>query len=237
MSSLPETAPATPVVRTRKLERSYRQGEFTVQALAGVDLDVGAGEFTALMGPSGSGKSTLLNLIGGLDEPTSGVIEVDGRDLARMSDSARADLRRDRLGFVFQAYNLIPVLSAVENAEFVLMLQGVSVAERRARASEALAAVGLKGLEHRRPSQLSGGQQQRVAIARAIAPSPAVVLADEPTANLDSKTSHELIELMRRLNAEHGVTFLFATHDPHLLDAVDRVVRLVDGRIVEDRRR
>ena len=223
------------LVQVRSLKREYKQGDFVVHALAGVDLDIEAGEFSALMGPSGSGKSTLLNIIGGLDAPTSGNVVVDGKDLAEVTNTERVDMRRHRLGFVFQAYNLIPVLSAVENAEFVLMLQGVPTAERRRIATEALASVGLAGLEHRRPNQLSGGQQQRVAIARAIASKPAIVLADEPTANLDSKTSHELIELMRRLNAEQGVTFLFATHDPHLLDAVDRVVRLVDGRIDEDR--
>ncbi|MCB9680162.1 MAG: ABC transporter ATP-binding protein [Alphaproteobacteria bacterium] len=225
------------LIEIRGLRRVYTQGEFTIQALAGVDLDLDKGEFAALMGPSGSGKSTLLNIIGGLDEPDGGAVRIEGRDLATMSASARADLRRNRLGFVFQAYNLIPVLTAIENAEFVLVLQGVPADERRARATKALADVGLAGLENRLPNQLSGGQQQRVAIARAIAPQPALVLADEPTANLDSKTSHELIELMRTLNREHGVTFLFATHDPHLLDAVDRVVRLVDGSIAEDRTR
>ncbi|MCB9665135.1 MAG: ABC transporter ATP-binding protein [Alphaproteobacteria bacterium] len=223
------------LVTIRDLKREYHQGDFVVQALRGVDLDLEAGSFAALMGPSGSGKSTLLNIIGGLDEPTSGSVVVDGRDLATMTPSERADMRRMRLGFVFQAYNLIPVLTAVENAEFVLVLQGVPPAERRARAREALAEVGLAGLEDRRPNQLSGGQQQRVAIARAIAPRPAIVLADEPTANLDSTTSHELIDLMRSLNRDAGVTFLFATHDQNLLDRVDRVVRLVDGHIEEDR--
>jgi putative ABC transport system ATP-binding protein len=222
------------IVSVRGLQRQYQQGHITVNALAGVDLDIASGEFTALMGPSGSGKSTLLNIIGGLDAPTGGSAQIAGRDLAAMSASERSDLRRDRLGFVFQAYNLIPVLTAVENAEFVLVLQGVPAAERRARAIKTLEAVGLKGLEGRFPNELSGGQQQRVAVARAIVTEPALVLADEPTANLDSKTGHELIALMRRLNEEQGVTFLFATHDPKVLDAARRVVSLADGKIERD---
>ncbi|HMV68480.1 MAG TPA: ABC transporter ATP-binding protein, partial [Myxococcota bacterium] len=208
------------LVEVRGLRRSYAQGELSVHALQGVDLDVEAGELTALMGPSGSGKSTLLHLIGGLDAPSSGAVRIEGRDLAGLSAAERADLRRDRVGFVFQAYNLIPVLTALENAEFVLALQGVPPAERRQIARDTLAQVGLAGMEGRRPAEMSGGQQQRVAVARAIAGRPAIVLADEPTANLDSRTGTELIELMRRLNAEHGVTFLFATHDPKVLDAV-----------------
>jgi putative ABC transport system ATP-binding protein len=225
------------LVEVRDLRRSYEQGELSVHALQGVDLDIEQGDLVALMGPSGSGKSTLLHLIGGLDAPSSGAVRIEGRDLAGMSAAARADLRRDRVGFVFQAYNLIPVLTAVENAEFVLTLQGVPAAERRRIATETLAQVGLAGMEHRRPAEMSGGQQQRVAVARAIAGKPAIVLADEPTANLDSRTGTELIDLMRRLNAENGVTFLFATHDPKVLDAVKRVVRMEDGRVVEDVRR
>lgn len=216
------------------LTRHYQQGTITVRALNGVDLTIEPGEFVALMGPSGSGKSTLLNLIGGLDAPTAGSIVVDGKDLGAISASERSDLRRSRLGFIFQSYNLIPVLSAVENAEFVLMLQGVDAPTRRKRAMETLAAVGLQGMEHRRPNELSGGQQQRVAVARAIASGPAFVLADEPTANLDSQTGHELIELMRRLNQEEGITFIFATHDPKVMEAARRVVTLVDGQIDTD---
>ena len=225
------------IVSVRGLSRDYEQGVHTVRALRGVDLDIEPGEFTALMGPSGSGKSTLLNLIGGLDEPTAGSVEIEGANLAAMTPAARSDLRRDRLGFIFQAYNLIPVLTAAENAEFVLQLQGQSPAERRARAVEMLAAVGLEGMEGRRPHEMSGGQQQRVAVARAIASDPALVLADEPTANLDSTTSDELIATMKKLNQELGVTFVFATHDPKVMEAAQRVVRLVDGEIAEDIRK
>ena len=224
------------IVSVRGLTRDYPQGEHTVHALRGVSLDIEPGEFTVLMGPSGSGKSTLLNLIGGLDKLTAGSVTIEGADLASMTPGERSDLRRDRLGFIFQAYNLIPVLTAAENAEFVLQLQGKSAAERRARAHETLAQVGLEGMEGSRPNELSGGQQQRVAVARAIAGDPALVLADEPTANLDSTTSDELIATMRRLNTEFGVTFVFATHDPKVMAAASRVVRLVDGEIAEDTR-
>ena len=225
------------IVSVRNLTREYQQGTHTVHALRGVDLDIEPGEFTVLMGPSGSGKTTLLNMIGALDEPTSGTVIIDGQELGSMSSGDRSDLRLERLGFVFQSYNLIPVLSAYENAEFVLMLRGVGKAERTQRVMETLHAVGLEGMENRRPNQLSGGQQQRVAVARAIAGRPALVLADEPTANLDSTTSGELIELMKALNDDHGVTFLFATHDPNVMAAAKRVVRLVDGRIDEDTHR
>jgi len=225
------------IVSVRGLIRDYKQGTVTVHALRGVDLDIEEGEFTALMGPSGSGKTTLLNLIGGLDEPTSGSVVVDGHELGKLSRGALSDLRRDRLGFIFQAYNLIPVLSAYENAEFVLLLQGVPAAERRKRVLETLKAVGLEGLEDRRPNQLSGGQQQRVAVARAIAMQPALVLADEPTANLDSHTGYDLIALMKHLNEEFGVTFLFATHDPKVMENARRVVRMMDGQIEKDERR
>ncbi len=226
-----------PIVRVRGLTREYPQGPVVVRALQEVDLDIEPGEFTALMGPSGSGKTTLLNLVGALDEPDAGTVEVDGRDVTHLSPAQRSDLRLERLGFIFQSYNLIPVLSAYENAEFVLMLQGMAPEERRERVLETFEAVGLRGLERRRPHELSGGQQQRVAVARAIAGRPALVLADEPTANLDSQTGHDLIDLMRALNREFGVTFLFATHDPKVLDAARRVIRLEDGRIVADERR
>ncbi len=226
-----------PIVEVRALRRTYQQGAFTVTALDGVDIQIQPGEFTALMGPSGSGKTTLLNAIGALDTPTSGEVSVDGKQLASMSPSQLADIRLHRIGFIFQSYNLLPVLSAFENAEFVLMLQGVDAAERRKKVLSTLAEVGLQGLEDRRPSELSGGQQQRVAVARAIAGRPALVLADEPTANLDSTTGDELIALMRRLNEEQGITFLFSTHDPKVEAAARRVIRLVDGRVVEDERR
>ena len=225
------------IVEVRGLQRRYQQGTQEVHALRGVDLDIEAGEFTALMGPSGSGKTTLLNLIGGLDAPSAGTVTVDGRELGGMSKAERSQMRLDRLGFVFQAYNLIPVLSAYENTEFVLLLQGVDAAERKRRTLEVLAQVGLEGMEQRRPHELSGGQQQRVAVARAIAPKPALVLADEPTANLDSSTGDALIELMERLNHEYGTTFLFATHDPKVMHRAHRVVRLEDGAIEADKRR
>ncbi|MEZ4322000.1 MAG: ABC transporter ATP-binding protein [Myxococcota bacterium] len=225
------------IVSVRNLQRTYQQGTITVRALNGVDLDIDPGEFTVLMGPSGSGKTTLLNCIGGLDTPSGGTVTVDGVELGALSKGALSDMRLAKLGFVFQSYNLIPVLSAYENAEFVLLLQGVPPAERRERVLQTLKDVGLEGLGDRRPSELSGGQQQRVAVARAIAGKPALVLADEPTANLDSKTGHSLIELMKTLNEEHGITFVFATHDPKVMDAAKRVVHLVDGRIETDERR
>ena len=225
------------IVSVKGARREYRQGQITVKALNGVDLDIEPGEFTALIGPSGSGKTTLLNLIGGLDEPSGGSIVVDGKDLAQMSAAERSKMRLERIGFVFQAYNLIPVLSAFENAEFVMMMMGASASEREARVMQTLKDVGLEGMEHRRPNELSGGQQQRVAVARAIASQPAIVLADEPTANLDSHTGTELVEMMRRLNEEEGITFIFATHDPKVMDRAKRVVTLVDGKIAKDERR
>jgi putative ABC transport system ATP-binding protein len=203
-------------------------------ALRGVDLTIGEGEFTALSGPSGSGKTTLLNLFGALDAPTAGEVLLDGEPLAELRPSQLSDLRLRKLGFVFQAYNLIPVLTAGENIEFVMELQGVSAGERRERAEELLRDVELEGMADKRPLEMSGGQQQRVAVARAIASRPRVVLADEPTANLDSETAGRLLELMARLNAERGVTFLFSTHDPLVMSRARRNVQLRDGRVVED---
>ena len=225
------------IVSVRGLVRHYQQGDITVKALDGVDFDLEPGEFTTLMGPSGSGKTTLLNQIGGLDQPDAGTITIDGTEISKLSSSQLADVRLRKLGFVFQSYNLVPVLSAYENAEFVLLLQGMPPAERKKRVMETLHAVGLQGMEHRRPGELLGGQQQRVAVARAIAGRPALVLADEPTANLDSKTSESLIDLMRTLNAEHGITFLFSTHDPRIMDAAKRVIRMEDGKITNDERK
>ncbi|MCP4662190.1 MAG: ABC transporter ATP-binding protein, partial [bacterium] len=199
------------IVELVDVTKKYRQGAVDVHALRGLSLEVGKGEFTAICGPSGSGKTTALNLIGALDEPTSGRVRLEGRELARLSRRDLARLRRDRIGFVFQAYNLLPVLTAYENAETVLALQGADPSARRRQVMELLAAVGLEGLEDRRPDQLSGGQQQRVAIARAIAANPAVVLADEPTANVDSETAEMLLGIMEQLNRERGVTFLFST--------------------------
>ncbi len=226
-----------PIAEIRSLTKVYEQGRLSVRALQNVDLEIEPGEFTVLMGPSGSGKTTLLNLIGTLDRPTSGKILLEGRDVSGLSKSDRAKLRLTRLGFVFQAYNLLPVLSAYENAEFVLLLRGVPAVERRARVMKMLKEVGLEGMEDRRPNELSGGQQQRVAVARAIVGEPALVLADEPTANLDSKTAKELISTMRKLNEEHGLTFVFATHDPEVMARARRVIRLHDGEIAEDERR
>ncbi|MEE2836961.1 MAG: ABC transporter ATP-binding protein [Myxococcota bacterium] len=225
------------IVAIENASRHYQDGEHLVKALCGLTLTLEQGEFTAIMGPSGSGKTTLLNLIGGLDTPTEGRVTVSGAEVSAMSKAERSDLRRDHVGFIFQSYNLIPVLTARENTEFVLLLQGKSAEERRQRAAEVLAAVGLKGMEDRRPSELSGGQQQRVAVARAIATNPSIILADEPTANLDSETKQDLIALMRRMNEEQGVTFLFSTHDPEVIDVARRVVRMRDGNIESDERR
>jgi len=218
----------------RELQKTYHVGSVETHALRGVNLDVEPGEFTATAGPSGSGKSTLLHLMGALDHPDGGEVHLGDVRIDQLPRRAAALMRLERLGFVFQAYNLIPVLSAVENAAFVLELRGVPKAERDARAREALAWLGMEGLEDRMPNQLSGGQQQRVAVARAIAGRPDIVLADEPTANLDSVTGQQLIDLMRSLNEERGVTFVFSTHDPRLLSHVRRIVRLEDGRVTSD---
>lgn len=226
-----------PIVSTHKLTRHYQQGGLAVRALDGVDLTIEAGEFVALMGASGSGKTTLLNLIGGLDRPTSGTVEVDGRMLNQLSSGELSQLRLDRIGFVFQAYNLLPVLTAQENAEFVLLMQGVEPAERGRRIQETLRNLGLEGLGGRLPSELSGGQQQRVAVARAIAGRPALVLADEPTANLDSHTGAALVDSMRALNDNEGITFVFATHDAKVEERAKRVIWMEDGRILRDERR
>ena len=222
------------VVEVRNLTKVYRVGRVETPAVQGVTFEVREGEFTALAGPSGSGKTTLLNLIGGLDIPTAGEVTVAGVHLNRLSLNQLADFRLWNLGFVFQTYNLIEVLTALENVEFPLLLQGVSARERRRRAQEALEQVGLGEFLHRRPQELSGGQQQRVAVARALVTRPRLVLADEPTANLDTETGLRLIHLMERLNRDLGVTFLFSTHDPKVIEAAHRVIRLRDGRIVED---
>lgn len=216
--------------------KDYGSNGVVTRALRGVDLVLHSGEFTAMAGPSGSGKTTLLNLIGGLDRPTSGTVRIEGRDITRLSGAQLSGLRRRRIGFIFQSYNLIPVLTALENAEYVLMLQGMKAASRREIVLQVLREVGLEGLEHRFPRELSGWQQQRVAIARAIAARPALVLADEPTANVDSKTAAGLLDLMARLNAEQRITFLFSTHDRAVMERARRLVELRDGRITADRR-
>lgn len=224
-----------PVIEVVGVTKDYvEKGRITTRALQGVDMTVEAGEFMALAGPSGSGKTTLLNLIGALDRPTSGTIRIAGRELNGLSERDLSDLRRDHVGFVFQAYNLVPVLTAAENAEYVMELQGVSASERRKRVSELFERMGIKDLLDTRPLKMSGGQQQRVAVARAIASKPAIVLADEPTANLDQSTGRALVALMRELNREQGVTFVFSTHDPMVLEQADRVVRMVDGKITTE---
>ncbi len=227
----------TPIVECHGVTKRYRQSAVEVQALRGVDLMIAKGDFASLAGPSGSGKTTLLNMIGGLDRPSSGTVAIDGEDLTKLDAGKLADLRLHKIGFVFQAYNLIPVLSAAENVEFILQLMGVAVAKRRARALKLLHAVGLEGLESRRPGKLSGGQQQRVAVARALASRPSIVLADEPTANLDSKTADELITLMAQLNEGLDITFLMATHDSRVITRTRRHIEITDGTITADVRR
>ena len=226
-----------PIVSCHNVTKTYRQGSVSVTALGGVSIDIEAGDFAALAGPSGSGKTTLLNLIGGLDTADGGEISVDGRVLREASPAALADLRLRRIGFVFQAYNLVPVLSALENVEYVMLLQGVPKQERRRRAMDMLAEVGLAEKAHHRPAELSGGQQQRVAVARAIVSDPAIVLADEPTANLDSTTGSNLIEAMLKMNETKQVTFIFSTHDRQVMGHARRLIRLRDGRIVDEVRR
>ncbi|MBN1840959.1 MAG: ABC transporter ATP-binding protein [Deltaproteobacteria bacterium] len=218
----------------RGLSKTYQQGAIIVEALSGIDLDVPKGDFVCLSGPSGSGKTTLLNLVGGLDAPTGGEVTVAGQRVDLMSQAQLATMRLMHLGFVFQAYNLIPVLTARENVEFVMQLQGIDRKKRRARARAILEDVGLKGLESRRPAQLSGGQQQRVAVARAMVSGPSLVLADEPTANLDSHNGEMLLELMRKMNEGRGVTFIIATHEQLVMDHARRLIKLHDGRIVSD---
>jgi putative ABC transport system ATP-binding protein len=223
------------LITLQNVKKDYTVGKVSVPALRGVDLEIEEGAFAAVVGPSGSGKTTVMNLIGGLDVPTKNKVSVAGVDLSNLSSKKLSDMRLRTIGFVFQAYNLIPVLSAAENVEFVLLLQGVGKAERRERAQRALEDVGLGELGQRRPAEMSGGQQQRVAVARAIVGSPNLVLADEPTANLDSKTGNELLDLMKELNEKRGTTFVFSTHDPKVMGYARRIITLVDGRIESDR--
>jgi putative ABC transport system ATP-binding protein len=223
----------SPIVEADNVTKVYQTGQVESHALQGVTFQVQPGEFTAIVGPSGSGKTTLLNLIGALDVPTQGQIIVLGQDIHTLSRHRRSDLRLHSLGFVFQAYNLVPVLTARENVEFVLELQGVKQG-RRDRAQAILDQVGLADFADRRPNQLSGGQQQRVAVARAVASNPKLVLADEPTANLDGENSELLLKLMKRLNEQQNITFIFSTHDPRVVAYARRVVTLVDGRIDQD---
>jgi putative ABC transport system ATP-binding protein len=222
------------IVELKGIIKNYGQGDVLVQALRNLDLQIRTGDFTAMAGPSGSGKSTLLNIIGGLDKPTEGEVRVEGQLLNDLSRTKLSQLRRDRIGFIFQGYNLIPVLTALENAEYVLMLQGVPPGQRREKVMGILQEVGLDGLQNRFPRELSGGQQQRVAIARAIASEPALVLADEPTANVDSKTAAGLLDLMGMLNEEKNTTFFFSTHDQEVMKQARHLLLLHDGRIIFD---
>jgi putative ABC transport system ATP-binding protein len=225
------------LIELSQLCKTYQSGEQQIKAVDHVDLTIEAGEFCVLAGPSGSGKTTLLNLIGCLDQPTSGTVMLDGQETSTRTVRDLADFRLHKIGFIFQAYNLIPVLTAEENAAFPLMLQKVAPAQRRQRVRELFATLGLAGLEQRKPSDLSGGQQQRVAVARAMASSPAVILADEPTANLDSATSEHLLEMMQQLNRDQGTTFVFSSHDPLVINMADRVIELHDGQLRHDTRK
>lgn len=222
------------VIQTENLYKRFGEGETLVKAIENVSMRIETGEFTALIGPSGSGKSTLLHLMGGLDVPTKGRVLLAGQDIATMSGAALSDFRRDHIGFIFQSYNLIPVLTAEENVEYIMLLQGVRADERKARVQEMLDLVGLSDLGSRRPTELSGGQQQRVAVARAMASQPHIIIADEPTANLDSKTGGALLDVMRDLNRERGITFVFSTHDQKIMDRATRLVHLNDGEIERD---
>ena len=223
------------VIETKDLKKYYNAGtDLEVRALDGINLNIEQGEFTAIVGPSGSGKTTLLNLIGGLDQATGGKVIINGQDITGLSENELIDFRLHHIGFVFQAYNLIPVLSAYENAEFIMLLQGKTEAERRQRVTKLLTEVGLEKQLDKRPAQMSGGQQQRVAVARALASKPKFVLADEPTANLDSKSTAQLLDIMKKLNEEEGITFIFSTHDQRVIDRAKRIIRLEDGQIVSD---
>ena len=225
------------LIVTEDLKKDYRDDTVVVPAVRGVDLTITAGEFTAIVGPSGSGKTTFLNLISGLDFPTEGKVWLKDRLLSEMSGNTLSDFRRDHIGFIFQAYNLIPVLTVKENIEYIMMLQGVPDEEREARVAAILKEIGMEGFERRFPPRISGGQQQRVAIARAMVSRPELILADEPTANLDSETGGELLDMMRALNRKTGMTFLFSTHDRMVMERADRVITLHDGKVLRDERR
>lgn len=223
------------IVRTENLEKTYQDNKIPVHALKGIDLAITRGEFTVIAGPSGSGKTTLLNLIGALDKPTKGKVLIEGEDITHKKRNELGDLRLHKIGFVFQAYNLIPVLSALENIEFTMMLLGEPEKERREKAMQVMRELGIDELAHKRPNEMSGGQQQRVAVARAIVTNPSLVLADEPTANLDSATGASLLDLMEQLNREKNVTFVFSSHDPQVIERARRLIVLHDGVIEEDK--
>ena len=222
------------VVSVEDIVKTYSETKVPVKALRGVTLDIGQGEFTAIVGPSGSGKTTLLNIIGGLDRPTDGTVIVNGTDISKLSDNQLIDFRKNNIGFVFQSYNLIPVLTAKENVEFVMLLQEQPKSVRDERTKELLEAVGLGDRMDNRPAELSGGQQQRVAVARALAPKPSFILADEPTANLDSQSTANLLDMMARLNTEEHMTFIFSTHDQRVIDRARRVITIEDGKVLSD---
>ena len=224
----------TPIIVTEDIKKTYKDNGVEVRAVRGVSLTISAREFTAIVGPSGSGKTTFLNIISGLDTPTSGKVRLNGRPLSEMKGKELSDFRRDHIGFIFQAYNLIPVLTVEENIEYIMLLQGIAKAERHKRVMEILEDVGLQEYAQRMPVKLSGGQQQRVAIARAMVSNPDLILADEPTANLDSKTGSELLDMMRELNEKKGMTFLFSTHDEMIMERARRVITLRDGKISDD---
>ncbi len=225
------------VIKVENISKVYRTEEVEVHALRALNLTIKKGAFTAIAGPSGSGKTTLLNIMSGLDMPTSGRVLLDGRPISELKGSELSDFRRDHIGFIFQSYNLIPVLTVRENIEYIMLLQGVSEAERRSRVSSILRQVGIEGMEGRLPKHLSGGQQQRVAVARAMVSKPDIILADEPTANLDSHTGSLLLDIMRRLNETTGMTFVFSTHDSMIMERARRLVVLKDGEVVSDEAR
>ena len=225
------------MIQVQQVVRDYHTGETVVNALKGVSIDIADGEFTSIAGPSGSGKTTLLNLIGCIDSLDSGEILIGDQRVSTMDKKSKTEFRRNNLGFIFQTYNLIPVLSAYENVSFVLSILGVPEQEIKERTMRMLKEVGLEGMEHRRPGRLSGGQQQRIAIARALVKNPKIVLADEPTANLDSKTGEEILQLMQKMNEKYGTTFIFSTHDVMVMDYAKRLVELHDGQIISDERR
>ena len=222
------------IVETLNLKKTYKHSNGNITLFDKLNIKIKRGELVALVGPSGSGKTTLLNIIGGLDTVSTGAVCIDGQDISQLSDNQMINFRKEKIGFVFQSYNLIPVLTASENVEFVMLLQGASNEDRNQRVNELLDAVGLKGLNDRKPAELSGGQQQRVAVARALASKPMFVLADEPTANLDSKSTSDLLDIMAKLNQEEQITFLFSTHDQRVIDRAKRVITLEDGNIISD---
>ncbi len=222
------------IIVTEKVKKNYEDDDIIIRAVRGIDLKIKSGEFTALVGPSGSGKTTFLNIISGLDNPSDGKVWLNNKLLSEMSGKELSDFRRDHIGFIFQAYNLIPVLTVEENIEYIMLLQGVSKNERHQKVREILEDIGMEGSERRFPPKLSGGQQQRVAIARAMVSQPELILADEPTANLDQTTGGELLDMMRELNRKTGMTFLFSTHDRMVMERADRVITLMDGLVVKD---